>query len=133
MLDSFAVLAYLQSERGADYVGELLRDARQARSTLYMHEINLGEVYYLVFRREGEETANYLLAQVRAYPVTFVKDLSTRLLLTAARFKGTYPISYADAFAAATAHLYHARLVSGDSDFQCLASDKLIDLVWPVH
>jgi predicted nucleic acid-binding protein len=131
VLDSFAILAYVQGEAGMKYTGELLIRARRGHVRLYMHEINAGEVYYLLFRRRGEEVANYLYAQMRAYPVEFVTDLSSRFLLTAARLKGLYAISYADAFAVATAHFKHAELVSGDPDLKPLVADRLLRLAWP--
>lgn len=133
VLDSFALLAYLQEEAGVAYVDGLLNDARHRRVKLSMHEVNVGEVYYWLFRRQGEETANYLYAQMRAYPVAFVDDLSSRLLLTAARLKAVYRISYADTFAVATAQLRRAKLVSGDPDLKPLVSDGIIQLAWPHH
>lgn len=132
VLDSFAILAYAQAEPGMAYVEDVLVQARQGRARVFMHEINAGEVYYLLFRRRGEEAANHFYAQMRAYPVRFVDELSGRLLLTAARLKALYPISYADAFAVATAQRYGASLVSGDPELKPLAADRLIHLAWPV-
>jgi predicted nucleic acid-binding protein len=83
------------------------------------------------FRRHGEHTANFLYAQMHAYPVEFVDDLSGRLLLAAARLKGLYAISYADAFAVATAQLKGAQLVSGDPELKPLVADRLIRVAWP--
>ena len=131
VLDSFAILAYAQAEPGMAYVEELLTHARQGRAKLFMHEINAGEVYYLLFRRRGEEAADDFYAQMRHYPVQFVDDLSGRVLLSAARVKALYPLSYADAFAVATAQRYDARLVSGDPEFKRLVADRLIQLAWP--
>ena len=94
ILDSFAIIAYLNDEEGADRVEELLNEAGKGRINLFMHSINLGEVFYIVFREEGGTQAINVYAKVRQYPVEFVEDLSESFLLNAARLKGTYPIAY---------------------------------------
>ncbi len=49
-------------------------------------------------------------------------------VLAAARLKARFPISYADAFAAATALRAGAQLVTGDDEFH--ARDDIVDIVW---
>jgi hypothetical protein len=41
-----------------------------------MHVLSLGEVYYNVFKEEGENLANSVWAKVKNYPVEFVDNLS---------------------------------------------------------
>jgi predicted nucleic acid-binding protein len=130
VLDSFAVIALLQDEEGADKVEEILKEAERGKTKLYMHVLNLGEVYYNVFKGEGENLANSVWAKVRNYPVEFVDDLSESFLLSAARIKGTYPISYADAFAASTSIEKEAMLITGDPDFKLLERDGKIKVLW---
>jgi len=45
LLDSFAVLAWLGDEPGAQTVENILRDAEAQRLEVFMNVINLGEVY----------------------------------------------------------------------------------------
>jgi len=130
VLDSFAVIAYLQDERGSTKVASILERARRAKAKVYMHTINLGEIFYIAWREEGESTANSVYGIVKMYPVEFSDDLSEDLLLSAARLKATYPISYADAFAAALAIKKGAALVTGDPDFKRLETDKRIEVLW---
>ncbi len=130
VLDSFAIIALLQDEEGAGKVEEILKEAEKGKTKLYMHLLNLGEVYYNVFKGEGENLANSVWAKIRNYPVEFVDDLSESFLLSAARIKGTYPISYADAFAVATSIEKEAILVTGDLDFKLLERDGKIKVLW---
>jgi len=130
VLDSFAVIAFLQDEEGADKVDEILREGEEGKAKLYMHLLNLGEVYYNVLKGEGENLANSVWARVKNYPVEFVDDLSEGFLLSAARIKGAYPISYADAFAVATSIEKEATLVTGDPDFKFLERDRKIKVLW---
>ena len=130
ILDSFAIIAYLNGEEGADEVEELLNRAGEGEIDLFMHAINLGEVFYIVFRKEGEIQAMNVCSEVRRYPVEFVADLSESFLLNAARLKGTYPIAYADAFAVATAIEMDGILVTGDPELRPLEADKKIEVLW---
>ncbi|GFP19468.1 ribonuclease VapC [Candidatus Hakubella thermalkaliphila] len=128
VLDSFAVLAYLNDEEGADQVEEILKGARAGEMEVYMHVVNLGEIFYLTMRQEDETAAYKVYGTVRRYPVTFIEDLSEDLLLTAGRFKAKNAIAYADTFAAATAKLKDATLVTGDPEYKPLEGE--IDILW---
>jgi predicted nucleic acid-binding protein len=130
VLDSFAIIAYLKDEQGADKVGELLNEASQGDIKLFMHVINLGEIFYIVFREEGETQAINVYSKVRQYLVEFVDDLSEPFLLSAARLKATYPIAYADAFAVATAIETNGILVTGDPELKPLETDKKVEILW---
>jgi predicted nucleic acid-binding protein len=130
VLDSFAVIAFLRDEEGVDKIEKILKEAGSGKTKLYMHIINLGEVYYNVLKEEGENLANSIWAKVKNYPVEFLDDLSENFLLSAARIKGTYPISYADAFAAAICIEKGALLITGDPDFKLLERDGKIKVFW---
>src|SRR3972149_9913518 len=129
-LDSFAVIAFLRDEEGADKIEKILKEAERGKNKLYMLIINLGEVYYNVLKEEGENLATGVWAKVKNYPVEFIDDLSENFLLSAARIKGRYPISYADAFAAATSIEKSASLITGDPDFKLLERDGKIKVLW---
>lgn len=128
VLDSFAVFAYLNDEEGADQVEEILKGARAGEMEAYMHVVNLGEIFYLTMRQGDEALAYKVYGTVRRYPVTFVDDLSEDLLLTAGRLKAKNSIAYADTFAAATAKLKDATLVTGDPEYKPLEGE--IDILW---
>ncbi len=119
VLDSYALLAYFNSEEGDDVVKELLNTALDGEVTLYLSLINLGEIYYLIRRRRGMEKAQETLETLRSLPVTLC-NVSEARVLAAADFKAEYPISYADAFAAALAQELGATLVTGDPEFKKL-------------
>ncbi|MBL7163997.1 MAG: type II toxin-antitoxin system VapC family toxin [Anaerolineales bacterium] len=119
VLDSYALLAYFNSEEGDDVVKELLNTALNGEVTLYLSLINLGEIYYLIRRRRGMEKAQETLETLRSLPVTLC-NVSEARVLAAADFKAEYPISYADAFAAALAQELGATLVTGDPEFKKL-------------
>lgn len=121
VLDSYAVLALLNDEAGAAEVAELLTAAIESGRPLYINEINVGEVYYVVAKHRSGEDAERALDHLRALPLEWVPNAWPDVL-EAARIKVAHPVSYADAFAAATARRLDAMLVTGDPEFRSLAS-----------
>lgn len=121
VLDTYAVFCFLYNEPGAEEVANLLARAGRQELDLSMSWINLGEVYYIVGREKGLQTAQAITQLVTAWPVTLVEALHEEVL-AAADLKARYPLSYADAFAAALARRLHASLVTGDHELEALAA-----------
>jgi uncharacterized protein len=121
-LDSWAILAFLHRENPAGlYVKQLLEKAAQENNeTLFFSLMNLGEVYYIVGRASSREEADETIAQIRRLPLTIV-SVDDEQIMAAARLKMSYRISYADAFALATAVRCKATLLTGDPELIALA------------
>ncbi|HCU21740.1 MAG TPA: hypothetical protein DF698_02380 [Candidatus Atribacteria bacterium] len=127
VLDSFAVLAYLQAEKGAQQVKELLHQAANGQLTVQMTVINLGEVYYITSRAYGQERAEEVLAMLRHLPIKLVV-VDEKLALEASRIKAKYPLSYADAFAVTLAQHHGIPVITGDPEFSCV--ENLVSVKW---
>jgi PIN domain nuclease of toxin-antitoxin system len=119
VLDSYALIAYLNKEQGYDKVSEIF-DA-------LMCVVNMGEVYYHALRVGGEHKARLVLEIVKALPIDLV-EANINLTLQAAEYKAFNKISYADAYAAALAKMKKAQLVTGDKEFKSLGND--IKILW---
>ncbi|MBO8182171.1 MAG: type II toxin-antitoxin system VapC family toxin [Archaeoglobus sp.] len=116
ILDTFAVLAYLGNEEGADKVEVLLEKAGE-EVKLFMNYVNLGEVYYIIAREFGVAKANEAVAIVKRWNVEFT-GVNESIALTAARIKAMHSLSYADAFVVATAIDRKGVIVTGDKEFE---------------
>lgn len=121
VLDSFALLALLRNEPGAERVRDLLIRAATGEIALMMSEINLGEVLYHTERRYGADEAGKTLVEIEALPIQMAGATRSRIL-AAAHLKANYRLAYADAFAAALAQEAGATLVTGDPEFRVLES-----------
>lgn len=117
VLDSFALLAYLDDEGGAADVEEILRAAETGRREVFMCVVNLGEVLYIVEREVGLEAAQRAVAIVDQLPVRVV-DADRALTFAAAHVKANATVAYADAFAIALAQEMAAVVVTGDPEFR---------------
>jgi predicted nucleic acid-binding protein len=116
VLDAWALLALLQKEEpAASRVKRLMEEARAGNTELFISVINLGEVYYRIGKAKGEREAQETLDDVRRLCLTVV-PATEEALFAAARFKMHHAISYADAFAAATAEDLNAVLATGDPE-----------------
>jgi predicted nucleic acid-binding protein len=114
VLDAWAALAFLQREGPAALVvRRLLRRAVHGNLRLLINAVNLGEVYYRLLQTAGVERADERLGLLRRLPIE-VCPVRETLALSAARIKAAHSISYADAFAVATAKSERARLATGD-------------------
>jgi ribonuclease VapC len=129
VLDSFALLAYLEGEAGKPRVQALLAEAEAGGHAMYFSLINLGEALYIIERERGLVSAQRALAAVDQLPVQLV-PISRATVLAAAHVKARYPIAYADAFAVVAAQDHDAVLVTGDPEFRHVADAGLVKIEW---
>lgn len=110
VLDSWAIIRLLDgTEPAAGRVGALLDAERPVMSW-----INLGEVFYVIRRAAGEEAAAGTVRDLRDAVSAEVPGESR--VIDAARIKALHPMTFADAFAAATALAHDAMLWTGDPE-----------------
>ena len=129
VLDSFALLAYFEGEAGMEQVRSVLEGVEARHHTVYVSLINLGEVLYITERERGLVEARRTLGAIDQLPLEIVA-VSRTTVLAAAHIKARFPISYADAFAVATAQEHGAVVVTGDPEFEPLTDAGVIDVVW---
>ena len=130
VLDSYALIGFLENESFAEQIEEILNNAKKGDSRLYLHAIHLGEVYYIAMREQGKNKADLVYSRIKAFPLNLIELINEELLLTASRLKATYPISYADSFAAAMAKIYKCLLLTGDPEFKALEKEGIIEISW---
>jgi len=92
-----------------------LRRSGSGSLRLLLNWINLGEVYYRIAQIRGFEGADKALDLIRDLPLELY-PIRERLVLEAARLKAEHAISYADAFAVATARLERGYVITGDPE-----------------
>ncbi|MBI5598760.1 MAG: type II toxin-antitoxin system VapC family toxin [Deltaproteobacteria bacterium] len=127
LLDSYALLAYLDREDGCERVLEVLsKDSRE--DSAIMNEINVGESYYIIARERGMDKADYFMETVLPnLPIRIISN-SFEDIIEAARIKAVHPISYADCFAVSTAIREKAVILTGDPEFKKVRN--LVEVEW---
>jgi ribonuclease VapC len=113
-------------EPARDFVTKLLAEAVEGQSRLFMSAINVGEVYYVLCKNQSEDLAESWRESSQTLPAT-IEVPTAEDIWRAAALKGRFPISYADAFAAALCQEHNCPLVTGDLEFRSV--DRL-ELDW---
>lgn len=116
LLDTSAVLTFLEDEAGAQRVEEIIR-AGQA----VIPFLALLETYYISLQETTEAIAEKRYALLKQLPARFLYDVDEPTLLTAGRFKARHLLSLADALIAAFAVREGAILVHKDPEFKLLS------------
>jgi predicted nucleic acid-binding protein len=129
VLDSFAVLAYLDSEIGGERVRMILEEASEGKAQVMLSIINLGEVLYITEREVGLVQAQAALAAIEQLPIEIL-PATKEAVLAAAHVKANYPVAYADAFAIVAARESSGTIITGDPEFQAI--QELVAVEWLV-
>ena len=123
-------MAWLKGQQpAAERVRLLLDEADHRERKLVMNIVNIGEVFYLSVKARdlayGERVLENLRTRIATVPA------GNELVRGAANLKARHPISYADAFAAATAIGRNSPLVAGDPELRAMAErEKALKLEW---
>lgn len=122
VLDSWAVLAYLEDEKSGQDVAELLSEAGEQNTPVLMSVVNAGEVWYILAREVSETEADKAIHELRQLGIEFMA-VEWELVRLAGSFKARYRMSFADCFAAALAKSHKAELITGDKEFKQVESE----------
>lgn len=125
MLDTWAVLAYLDGEPAAQQVRQVLRTARRKQAVVLLSLIAYGECLSVIEREQGCQHAQRAVGVIDQLAV-HVMPADRSLVFEAAHVKARYPISYADAFSVALAKRNHGRVMTGDPEFKAVESEVAV-------
>lgn len=127
VLDTNALLAFLEREKGFEKVKSLFLMAVEKDENLLMTSVNFGEVYYIVLREVGIKEASEVETAIRNLPIEIV-DVDIRLAKEAGRFKAAKKMSYADCFVAALAKIHNGEVITGDEEFKAVENE--VKVLW---
>ena len=126
VLDSWAIIAYLEEEASAERVADIIADAHEEEIPLLMSVVNAGEVWYIIARESSVADADASINQLRDLGIEFV-DADWNLAKDAGYFKSKNKMSFADCFAAALAKQRKGHLATGDPEFKQVESEIAIN------
>ncbi len=126
VLDSWAVIAYLEDEAAAEKVADIIADAHDDDIPLLMTVVNAAEVWYIVAREASASDADASIKQLRDLGIQFV-DADWELAKAAGYFKSRNKMSFADCFAAALARDRKAQLATGDPEFKQVEAEITVN------
>lgn len=112
MFDTEALLIFYLDEPGADKVQQMLEKIQRSEHAGYLNIVNLTEFAYILQRRDPS-IAKEKEENLRTFGLEIVPVVDNELWRVAAKIKAQHSLSLADSFAAATAKIKGAKLVTG--------------------
>jgi predicted nucleic acid-binding protein len=120
LLDTSAIIAFIEDEPGAEQVHNALIDADAGTLHVYCCFVSLTEVEYITRQERGEIIADQRIRDLRNLPIQWIHS-DDALCSAAAKLKAARRVSFADSFVAAAAMLLDATLIHKDPEFLPLA------------
>lgn len=127
LLDSYALLRFIQKEAGDRQVKAILEDVQTGKARAMLNVINLGEIIYTVQRRFGQQKKLDVVMNIGRLGIEIL-PAPNDLVFRAAEMKARFSMSYADTFAVASAIEHGATVVTGDPEFRQV--EHLIKILW---
>jgi predicted nucleic acid-binding protein len=119
VVDTSALLTYIESEAGAPIVEQLLLEAIEGQHTLYMSIVSGIEVFYISLREQGDTVASERLQLLKNLPVS-QEPIQEDLLRVIGELKANHQLSFADCCIAGLAKQKAAILLHKDPEFEQL-------------
>jgi predicted nucleic acid-binding protein len=111
VLDTSAVIAVFQAEKGA----EVVRNTFAIPGSRHViHAVNLCELYYDYLKRGDERRARQAIAHVRSMRIEIIRLMRNRFVMDAGLIKQRHRIALGDCFAIATARYLNGTVVTSD-------------------
>jgi predicted nucleic acid-binding protein len=119
VLDTSALLAYIEDEEGATTVEQVLMETLLEQHTLYISIVSCIEVFYISFREQGQVVATERLQLLRDLP--FIQEpLDDQAITVVGELKAGHAMSFADCCIAGLAQTKGAILMHKDPEFDQL-------------
>jgi predicted nucleic acid-binding protein len=129
VLDSSALLRYLDNEAGAVRVAEIIKSHLTGKAAAIIAAPHWGEIAGITCKLHGKSAMELVLARLSAFGLQIVPVDGDRAV-SAALIKLKTRIPYVDAFGVAVASESHDRvLVTADVDFKAATHDVTIEFL----
>jgi predicted nucleic acid-binding protein len=121
VLDTSAILRFLDNEPGATEVERLIKEAALGKVELLMSAANWAEVLFVLLKVHGQTVMQNVEDRLQSLPLRLiaVDPINAR---QAAEFRFKYKIPFADSFAGALALDTKSALVTADQDFRSVGN-----------
>ena len=117
ILDTSALLTYIEDEEGSDDVEKILMEAEKENVTIFLAFISITEIFYITAREKGPSEALKRLELVNSLALQ-VKESDEELNISAGKLKAKHKISLADSYIAALSLNYNGIIVHKDPEFE---------------
>jgi predicted nucleic acid-binding protein len=122
VLDTSALLAYIENEEGADEVETLFVNALDSTIEIFISTVTCIEIFYISLQEQGDVVAANRLKLIENLPLT-QEPLNQQLTKIVGEIKASKAMSFADSCIAGLAKFKNAVLVHKDPEFEQIEED----------
>jgi len=122
VLDTSALLTYIENEEGVAEVEGLLLKAIHNEIVLYISIVSCIEVFYITWQEQGKEAAVECLKLIDDLMV-IQEPLDSQLIRVVGEIKATKKMSFADCCIAGLAKFKQAMLVHKDPEYEQIENE----------
>jgi PIN domain nuclease of toxin-antitoxin system len=131
VFDACALLALLTEENGYRNVEKIIEESKNNRAQILMHNVNLLEVYYDIYKLYDETSAIKFLDEIKNTPIKLVAEVNDDIIINAGRLKRKYKISLADSIGLAETIISNGTFVTSDHhELDKIEKNEKIDFTW---
>lgn len=120
ILDTSALLTYIEDEDGSEYIENLLIAAEKGEAAIHIAFISLTEVFYITAREQNESAALERIRLIQSLALQ-IHESDENLNIHAGKIKAGNTISLADAYIAALCQEQNGILVHKDPEYEKLS------------
>jgi predicted nucleic acid-binding protein len=117
VLDSWALLGYLEDEQSASVVGEVIGAAQTSKQGLYLTAVTAGEVWSILAKEWSATEADRAIAELQHLGLQLV-DVTWALAAKAAELRTKSKMPWLECLNVALAIERKAELLSGDRELR---------------
>lgn len=117
VLDTSALLAFIENEEGAEEVEALLMNAIEGENSIFISTVTGIEVFYISMQEQGKVIANKRLKLIENLPLV-QQPVKQQLIKIIGEIKAARSMSFADSCIAGLAKSINAILVHKDPEFE---------------
>ena len=122
VLDTSALLTYIENEEGVKEVDDLLLKALDNEIVLYISLVSCIEVFYITWQEQGKEVAAERLKLVDDLMI-IQEPVDSQLTKIIGEIKATKTMSFADCCIAGLAKFKEATLVHKDPEYEQIENE----------
>jgi PIN domain nuclease of toxin-antitoxin system len=131
IFDACALIALLTEENGYRNVEKIIEESKNNRAQIIMHNVNLLEVYYDIYKLYDEASAIKFLNEIKNAPIKLVAEINDDIIINAGRLKRKYKISLADSIGLAETIISNGTFVTSDHhELDEVEKNEKIDFTW---
>jgi len=128
ILDSHALIIFLEKESGYEKVEEIFLNAIEKDDVLLMTSVNYAETCYLILNTCGHVKLNEIEKTIQYLPLD-IYSVDSHLSRKAAKIRFNKELSFVNSITGALAKMKRTQIITGDKEFNLIEGEVKISWI----